>query len=175
MHTKITEAATLIKQLHKRPYTEAWGTWKEPRGFAGSFGGLQRRSYAPTSCTLSMFQSLNMLWPVLLKNLLSKESSEHWQEKSSLASSFCLCAWIVEMTTTLRYVQQHRRGLRAHWRNLRLGRHLAITALQTKVTTGRLLLIRIEDNKEHICCLSGCTWLVWVLRVFSMVQHVPTA
>ena len=59
-----------------------------------------------------------------------------------------------------------------------LGDTLAITALQTKVTTGRLLLIRIEDHKEHICCLSRCAWLVWVLRVFtvfSMVQHVPTA
>ena len=52
---------------------------------------------------------------------------------------------------------------------------LAITALQTKVTTGRLLLIRIEDHKEQICCLSRCAWLVWVLRVFSMVQRVPTA
>ena len=52
---------------------------------------------------------------------------------------------------------------------------LAITALQTKVTTGRLLLIRIEDHKEHIWCLSRCAWLVWVFRVFSMVQHVPTA
>ena len=56
-----------------------------------------------------------------------------------------------------------------------LGDTLAITALQTKVTTGRLLLIRIEDHKEHICCLSRCAWLVWVFRVFSMVQRVPTA
>ena len=37
-----------------------------------------------------------------------------------------------------------------------LGDTLAITALQTKVITGRLLLIRIEDHKEHICCLSRC-------------------
>ena len=46
---KITEAATLIKQLRKRPYREAWGTCKEPWGFAGSLGCLQRRSYAPTN------------------------------------------------------------------------------------------------------------------------------
>ena len=56
-----------------------------------------------------------------------------------------------------------------------LGHTLAITALQTKVTTGRLLLIRIEDHKEQSCCLSRCAWLVWVFRVFSMVQCVPTA
>ena len=56
-----------------------------------------------------------------------------------------------------------------------LGYTLAITALQTKVITGRLLLIRIEDHKEHICCLSRCAWLVWAFRVFSMVQRVPTA
>ena len=55
------------------------------------------------------------------------------------------------------------------------GDTLPITALQTKVTTGRLLLIRIEDHKEHICCLSRCVWLVWVFRVFSIVQRVPTA
>ena len=41
----------------------------------------------PTSSTLSMFQSLSMLWPVLLKSLVGKESSDQWQEKS-LASSF---------------------------------------------------------------------------------------
>ena len=46
---KIAEAATLIKQLRKRPYREAWGTCKEPWGFAGSLGCLQRRSYAPTN------------------------------------------------------------------------------------------------------------------------------
>ena len=38
---KITEAATLVKQLSKRPYREAWGTCKEAWGFAGSFGCLQ--------------------------------------------------------------------------------------------------------------------------------------
>ena len=46
---KITEAATLLKQLRKRTYGEAWGTCKEPWGFAGSLGCLQRRSYAPTN------------------------------------------------------------------------------------------------------------------------------
>ena len=56
-----------------------------------------------------------------------------------------------------------------------LGYTLAIAALQTKVITGRLLLIRIEDHKEHVCCLSRCAWLVWAFRVFSMVQRVPTA
>ena len=56
-----------------------------------------------------------------------------------------------------------------------LGHTLAITALQTKVTTGRLLLIRIEDHKEQICCLSRWAWLVWEFRVFSMVQRVPAA
>ena len=43
--------------------------------------------HQPTSCTLSMFQSLSMLWPVPLKNLVGRESSDQWQEKS-LASSF---------------------------------------------------------------------------------------
>ena len=43
--------------------------------------------HQPTSCTLSMFQSLSMPWPVLLKNLVGKESSDQWQEKSR-ASSF---------------------------------------------------------------------------------------
>ena len=43
--------------------------------------------HQPTSCTLSMFQSLSMLWPVRLKNLVGKESSDQWQEES-LASSF---------------------------------------------------------------------------------------
>ena len=89
--TPITEAATLIKQLRKRPCSEAWGKWKEPWGFAGSFGSLQRRSYAPTLLTLSIFQSLGMLWLVLLKTLVRRESSDHWQEKSSLASSFAAC------------------------------------------------------------------------------------
>ena len=56
-----------------------------------------------------------------------------------------------------------------------LGHTLAITTLQTKVTTGRLLLKRIEDHKEQICCLSRCAWLFWEFRVFSMVQRVPTA
>ena len=168
---QITEAATLIKQLRKRPCSEAWGTCKEPWGFAGSLGCLQRRSYAPTSCTLSMFQSINMLLPALLKNLLGKESSENWQEKSSLASSFA--AYVHELS---RWPQHY-----ATFSNIELtdtyvlGDTLAITALQTKVTTGRLLLIRIEDHKEHICCLSRCAWLVWAFRVFSMVQRVPTA
>ena len=53
-----------------------------------------------------------------------------------------------------------------------LGHTLAITALQTKVTRGRLLLIRKLDHKEQIRRLSRCAWLVWV---FSMVQCVPTA
>ena len=53
-----------------------------------------------------------------------------------------------------------------------LGETLAITALQTKVTKGRLSLIRIKDCKEQICRLSRCAWLVWV---FSMVQCVLTA
>ena len=43
--------------------------------------------HQPTSCTLSMFQSLSMPWPVLRKNLVGKESRDQWQEKS-LASSF---------------------------------------------------------------------------------------
>ena len=43
--------------------------------------------HQPTSCTFSMFQSLSMLWPVLLKSLVGKESSDQWQEKS-LSSSF---------------------------------------------------------------------------------------
>ena len=34
-----------------------------------------------------MFQSLSIPWPVLLKNLVGKESRDQWQEKS-LASSF---------------------------------------------------------------------------------------
>ena len=54
---KITEAATLVKQLRKRPYREAWGTCKEPWGFAGSLGclqclslkSIQQRWYDPTS------------------------------------------------------------------------------------------------------------------------------
>ena len=53
-----------------------------------------------------------------------------------------------------------------------LGETLAITALQTKVTRGRLSLIRIKDHKEQICRLIRCAWLAWV---FSMVQCVPTA
>ena len=53
-----------------------------------------------------------------------------------------------------------------------LGETLAITALQTKVTRGRLSLIWIKDRKEQICRLSRCAWLVWV---FSMVQCVPKA
>ena len=87
---QITEAATLIKQLRKRPCSEAWGTCKRPWGVAGTLGCLQCRSYAPTSCTLSMFQSLSMLLPVLLKNLVGKESNDQWQEKA-LASSFTAC------------------------------------------------------------------------------------
>ena len=43
--------------------------------------------HQPTSSTLSMFQSLRKPWPVLLKNLVGKESRDQWQEKS-LASSF---------------------------------------------------------------------------------------
>ena len=54
---KITEAATLVKQLRKRPYREAWGTCKEAWGFAGSLGclqclslnSIQQRWYDPTS------------------------------------------------------------------------------------------------------------------------------
>ena len=38
---KITETATLIEQLRKRTYKKAWGTCKEPWGFAGSLGCLQ--------------------------------------------------------------------------------------------------------------------------------------
>ena len=74
-----------------------------------------------------------------------------------------------------RYIRQHRRGLRALWQHIclgPLGHTLPITALQTKVTTGRLLLISLENHQEQICCLSYCAWLVWV---FSMVQWVPTA
>ena len=49
---------------------------------------------------------------------------------------------------------------------------LAITALQTTITRGRLSLQGIEDHKEQICRLNCCAWLVWV---FSMMQPVPTA
>ena len=87
---QITEAAQHVTELRKRPCSEAWGTCKEPWGFAGFFGSLQRRNYVSTSCTLSMFQSLSMLLPVLLKNLLGKESSDQWQDKA-LASSFTAC------------------------------------------------------------------------------------
>ena len=257
---QITEAATLIKQLRKRPYREVWGTGKEPWGFAGSLGSLQHRSYALNSCTLSIFQSLSMPWPVLLKNLLRKESTDQYQEKS-LGSSFAALhellrwpqhnendstAWSFQtlafamiwhcwkgaplfecsdtvclssiktsknpgttvtcttckslrglafqdrssayLSNTLapeypqtvpnsvdfRYIWQHRPGLRANWQHLQflLGHTLAITALQTKFTTGRLSLMRIEDHKEQICRFSFCAWVVWVFR---MVQCVPTA
>ena len=89
---QITEAATLIKQLRKWACSDAWGKWKEPWGFAGSFGSLQRRNYAPapTSFTLSVFHALSMLLPVLLKNLLGKKTSDQWQAKA-LASSFAAC------------------------------------------------------------------------------------
>ena len=72
-----------------------------------------------------------------------------------------------------RYIWQHRPGLRANWQHLQflLGHTLTITA-QTKFTTGRLWLMRIEDNKEQISRFSFCAWVVWV---FSMVQCVPTA
>ena len=68
-----------------------------------------------------------------------------------------------------RYIQQHRRGLRAHWSTYVLSDTLAFTALQT-VRRGKLSLIRIENHKEQ--SLNCCTWLVWV---FSMAPHVPTA
>ena len=45
--------------------------------------------HQPTSCTLSMFQSLSILWPVLFKNLLGKESSDQRQE-NSFPSSFAV-------------------------------------------------------------------------------------
>ena len=88
---KITKAATLIEHLRKRPYREAWGTCTEPWGFAGSLGCLQGRSYAPTNlmhfCHVPISQHAVTLWPILLKNLVGKESSDQWQEKP-LASSF---------------------------------------------------------------------------------------
>ena len=70
-----------------------------------------------------------------------------------------------------RYIQQHPRGLRAHWSAYVLSDTLAITA-QTKVTRGRLSLIRIEYHKEQICSLSCWTWLVWAI---CMAPRVPTA
>ena len=87
MHTKSLKLQPLSSSSAKGTYREAWGTCKEPWGFAGSFGSLQHRSYALNSCTLSIFQSLSMPWPVLLKNLLRKESTDQYQEKS-LGSSF---------------------------------------------------------------------------------------
>ena len=131
--------------------------------------------HQPTSCTLSMFQSLSILWPVLFKNLLGKESSDQRQKKS-LASSFAVD--LHEMSRWQQhYVQQL--DLSKVWSTSSLtapnsgkGDTLAITTCQTKVTRGRLTLIRIEDHKEQICRLSRPAWLV---SVFSMVQCVPTA
>ena len=57
-----------------------------------------------------------------------------------------------------RYIQQHPRSLRAHWSTYVLSDTLAITA-QTKVTRGRLSLIRIEYHKEQICRCGRCAWL----------------
>ena len=60
--------------------------------------------HQPTSCTLSMFESLSMAWPVLLKNLVGRESSDQWQEKPLAYTCFIFCCrstWIVKMTTTL--------------------------------------------------------------------------
>ena len=70
-----------------------------------------------------------------------------------------------------RYMQQHPRGLRAHWSTYVLSDTLAITA-QAKVTRGRLSLIRIEYHKEQICRCGRCASL---LGVISMAQRVPTA
>ena len=88
------------KQLRKRPYREAWGTCKEPWGFAGSLGSLQHRSYALNSCTLSIFQSLSMPWPVLLKNPSPQRIKRPIPRKVP-CFIFCCSSWIVKMTTTL--------------------------------------------------------------------------
>ena len=88
------------KQLRKRPYREAWGTCKEPWGFAGSLGSLQHRSYALNSCTLSIFQSLSMPWPVLLKNPSPQRIKRPIPRKIP-CFIFCCSSWIVKMTTTL--------------------------------------------------------------------------
>ena len=98
---QITEAATLIKQLRKWACSDAWGKWKEPWGFAGSLGCLQRRSYAPTSCTLSMFQSINMLLPALLKTFSVKNQARTGKKSRPLLHLCCLSTWIVKMTSTL--------------------------------------------------------------------------
>ena len=50
---QIIEAATLIKQLRKRPCSEAWGTCKEPWGFAGSLGCLQAMHQPHVLCPCS--------------------------------------------------------------------------------------------------------------------------
>ena len=70
-----------------------------------------------------------------------------------------------------RYIQQHPCGLRAHWSTYVLSDTLAITA-QTKVTRGRLSLIRLEYHKEQICRCGRCASLLWVI---SMAQRVPAA
>ena len=79
--------------------------------------------------------------------------------------------WILPNRVYFRYIQQHPRGLRAHWSTYVLSHTLAITA-QTKVTRGRLSLIRIEYHKEQICRCGRCAWLVWVI---CMAPRVPTA
>ena len=119
---KVTEATTLIEQLHKRPYKEAWGTCKEPWGFAGSLGCLQ--------CL-----SLNSI------------QQRGYNPTSSLTAPMSGC-------------------------RATMGATLAITALRTTVTRGRLSLQGIEYHKEQIGRFSRSAWLVWV---FSMAQRVPTA
>ena len=80
---KITEAA-LIKQLRKRTYREAWGTCKEPWGFAGSLGCLQRRSLAPTNLMYfvhvpisqhAVTRSLQKPWLLLVQHAFEQASS----------------------------------------------------------------------------------------------------
>ena len=222
--------------------------------------------HQPTSCTLSMFQSLSMAWPVLFQNLIGRESSDQWQEKS-LASSFAadlhelsrwpqhyennVTAWSFqtlafamirncwkrapllkcidtvclssiktskrsgtsETCTTcvsLRRLTFHDPGPRWNHRSstclsntlaLNLHEYYPIVCISatfsnidvvyeltevpmywaallpsqlklTKVTRGRLSLIRIEYHKEQICRCGRCASL---LGVISMAQRVPTA
>ena len=87
------------------------------------------------------------------------------------AGHLLICPWILPNRLYFRYIQQHPRGLQAHWSTYVLSDTLAITALQI-IKRGRPSLIGIEYHKEQIC---GCSRWAWLVRVFSMAQRVPTA
>ena len=88
-----------------QPYKEAWGTCKEPWGFAGSLGCLQRRSYAPTN--LMHFFHVPISRHAVTCSVRSPQKPCQRRAKRPMARKVtcfifcCLSTWIVKMATTL--------------------------------------------------------------------------